>query len=216
MLRHWGRRQAMLTLEHDRLTFRFPQTEADASISIDFQRTLRIPDSDRDCPLPPGLVRFQVRHVDDFGDRLPSETKRRGGEAPPIWQAEALWLNSVDQGDGFDGYAPRRAHRFPVAIKVAAGKINAVTGYGWSPPLRRSPQDYMVSPEQPWLDGFAIGGGVLRQEREVEHDRVVMSEFADQSSMECRETRGIAPGGRMRPTIRPDPFRLDDWDVEAA
>ncbi len=50
-----------------------------------------------------------------------------------------------------------------MAIKVAAGKINAVTGEGWRTGLRRDPQDYLVSPEQPWLDGFAIEKGVIRQ-----------------------------------------------------
>ena len=78
----------------------------------------------------------------------------RGGVILPIWQSEALWLN-------FSGglYAPQ----LPVAIKVAAGKINAVTGETWSAPLNRSPQDYMVWPEQPWLDGFAIEKEIIRQ-----------------------------------------------------
>ena len=51
----------------------------------------------------------------------------------------------------------------PVAVKVAAGKINAVTGETWTAPLNRNPQDYVVWPEQPWLDGFAIEPGVIRQ-----------------------------------------------------
>jgi hypothetical protein len=49
---------------------------------------------------------------------------------------------------------------------VAAGKINAVTGETWRSGLHRSDsagQDYLVSPEQPWLDGFAIEKGVIRQ-----------------------------------------------------
>lgn len=124
----------MLTLEDDRLTFRFPQIEEQASFSVEFQRTLRIPDTDRDYPLPPGLGRFPLRHVEDFGGRLPPETLSRGGVVLPIWQAEALWLN-------FDNDGPRWDLDFPVAIKVAAGKINAVTGEGWRPGLHRGPQD---------------------------------------------------------------------------
>ena len=44
----------MPTLEHNchRLVFRFPQIEEEARFSIDFQRTLRIPDSDETYPLP--------------------------------------------------------------------------------------------------------------------------------------------------------------------
>src|SRR5262249_36109652 len=49
------------------------------------------------------------------------------------------------------------------AIKVAAGKVSAVTGKTWSEGLTDSPQDYLVVPTQPWLDGFAVGKGVIRQ-----------------------------------------------------
>ena len=67
-----------------------------------------------------------------------------------------MWLNFHNDGPDWD-------LDFPVAIKIAAGKINAVTGEGWRAGLHRAPQDYVVSPEQPWLDGFAIEEGVIRQ-----------------------------------------------------
>ena len=44
----------MITLKNDRLEFRFPEVHRDARCTIEFQRTLRIPDDDRDYPLPPG------------------------------------------------------------------------------------------------------------------------------------------------------------------
>ncbi|MBM3535672.1 MAG: hypothetical protein FJX60_21885 [Alphaproteobacteria bacterium] len=146
----------MPTLENDRLVFRFPQIEEDARFSIDFQRTLRIPDSDKTYSLPPGLGSFPLRHVEDHPQKLPAPTTARGGVILPIWQAEAMWLNFHNDG-------PDWGLDFPVAIKVAAGKINAVTGEGWRAGLHRDPQDYLVSPEQPWLDGFAIEKGVIRQ-----------------------------------------------------
>lgn len=93
-----------------------------------------------------------MRHVEDYAT-LPAHTRRRGGVILPMRQAEALWLN-FGGGWGSD---------LPVAVKVAAGKINAVTGETWTSPLNRNPQDYMVWPEQPWLDGFAIEPGVIRQ-----------------------------------------------------
>jgi len=46
---------------------------------------------------------------------------------------------------------------------VAAGKINAITGEPWRPGLNRAPQDYLVLPQQPWLDGFSIAPGIVRQ-----------------------------------------------------
>lgn len=146
----------MPTLENDRLVFRFSQIEKKASFSIDFQRTLRIPDTDKTYSLPPGLGMFPVRHVEDFESSLPASTVERGGVILPMWQSEAMWLD-------FNNDGPEWGLDFPVAIKIAAGKINAVTGDPWKSGLSRNPQDYMVSPDQPWLDGFAIEKGVIRQ-----------------------------------------------------
>jgi hypothetical protein len=66
-----------------------------------------------------------------------------------MYQSEALWINfSTD---------------YPFAVKVAAGKINALTGELWRTDLQADPQNYLVLPEQPWLDGFAVRKGVIRQ-----------------------------------------------------
>jgi len=146
----------MPTLENDKLVFRFPQTEEEASFAIDFQRTLRIPDSERTYPLPPGLGKFPLRHAEDYSTTLPASTNELGGVILPMWQAEAMWLNFSNSG-------PSWGLDFPVAIKVAAGKVNAVTGEAWRLGLQRDPQDYLVSPGQPWLDGFAVAKDVIRQ-----------------------------------------------------
>lgn len=66
-----------------------------------------------------------------------------------MYQSEALWINF--SGD------------YPCAIKVAAGKINAVSGEAWTTELCDAPQDYVVLPEQPWLDGFNVSEGFIRQ-----------------------------------------------------
>ena len=145
----------MITLEHDRLEFQVPEVHEDARFNISFQRTLRIPDDDTDYPLPPGLGRFPLRHVDDYADRLSERDLRRGGIILPMHQAEAMWINFETQG-------PRR-FGYPFAVKIAAGKINAVTGKPWSEHLNDDPQDYMVVPEQPWLDGYSVGQGIIRQ-----------------------------------------------------
>ena len=88
----------MPTLENDRLVFRFPQIEESARFSIDFQRTLRIPDSEKTYPLPPGLGSFPLRHVEDYPGKLPAQTTARGGVILPMWQAEAMWLNFDNEG----------------------------------------------------------------------------------------------------------------------
>jgi hypothetical protein len=147
----------MIELKNDRLIFSFPEVHPKAKLEIEFQRTLRIPDDGGTYPLPPGLGRFPVRHVDDFGSRVPAPWLGHGGVMLPMHQSEALWLN-------FDaGYVEDRDTHYPFAIKVAAGKIDAVTGEGWSAKLHGKPQDYMVAPEQPWLDGFCVEKGYIRQ-----------------------------------------------------
>lgn len=116
---------------------------------IAFRRTLRLPDDGKTYPLPPGLGLFPLRHLDDHAGAVPHVWLERGGVLMPMYQSEALWL-------GFRG-------TYPMAIKVAAGKINAVTGESWREGLHHEPQDHLVSPGQPWLDGFATARGVVRQ-----------------------------------------------------
>lgn len=147
----------MITLEQDSLVFRFPEVHADAVCRIDFQRTLRIPDDGKDYPLPPGLSAFPLRHLDDHAARLPEDWRRRGGVIMPMYQAEAMWLHFG--GDG--GW--RLGDGYPFAVKVGTGKINAVSGEAWTNGLNRDPQDYVAVPKQPWLDGYCVEKGVIRQ-----------------------------------------------------
>ena len=124
-------------------------------VAITFQRTLRIPDDGHDYPLPPGLGLFPIRRVADYAARVPDSWRRHGGVFIPMWQREALWLR-------FTG-----THWRPNALKVSVGKVNAVSGQPWSERLQREGrngnQDYLVVPEQPWLDGINSGDGTIRQ-----------------------------------------------------
>ena len=146
----------MIELKNDRLVFSFPDVHPDAKLEIGFQRTFRIPDDGKTYPLPPGFGYFPLRHVDDHARRVPPGWLDRGGVMLPMYQSEAMWLRFSPQ------YVARRAN-YPFAIKVAAGKIDAVTGKGWSDGLTARPQDYMVAPRQPWLDGFCVQKGLIRQ-----------------------------------------------------
>jgi hypothetical protein len=143
------RTTAMIELKDELLNFSFSEVHPSASVGISFQRTLRIPDDGNDYPLPPGLGRFQVEHVDDVANRVPPSWIEHGGVMLPMYQSEALWI-------AFDGtYDEERQVVYPFAIKIATGKINAVSGYAWHPGLHRRPrQDYVVVPQQPWLDGY--------------------------------------------------------------
>jgi hypothetical protein len=147
----------MIELKRDRLSFSFPDVHPDAKLEIGFQRTFRIPDDGKTYPLPPGFGFFPLCHVDDHARRVSPDWLDRGGVMLPMYQSEAMWLL-------FTGHpVNRRRSSYPFAIKVAAGKINAVTGKGWSDGLSAKPQDYMVAPRQPWLDGFCVQKGLIRQ-----------------------------------------------------
>jgi hypothetical protein len=230
----------MIELQKDQLVVRFPDVHRDATLAVEFQRTLRIPDDDKDYPLPPGLGRFPLRHVDDFAEGVPSPWMEHGGVMLPMYQSEALWLNF--SGD------------YPFAVKVATGKIDAVTGKTLSAGLKRDPQNYLVVPEQPWLDGYCVEKGIIRQfvamplgsgysaeeqitgEAEYGGLQIIVTPMKASAyrrlrprGMEfgrsvftgeiiaCKSAvpdMGLAPGGRMRQEIFDDPHGLQDWDLQ--
>jgi hypothetical protein len=119
--------------------------------AVTFQRTLRIPDDGRAYPLPPGLGRFPVLKVEDYLGQVPASWRERGGAFIPMYQREALWL-------GFHA-APWK----PNAVKIAVGRVNAISGEPDDEALHADHQDYVVCPDQPWLDGIHTGHGLIRQ-----------------------------------------------------
>ena len=227
----------MIELKDDRLVFRFPEVHEDAVLTVSFQRTLRIPDDDREYPLPPGLGNFPLRHVDDHAAGLPAAWRPRGGVFLPMHQAEAMWISFHS--------------RYPMAVKVAAGKINALTGEPWRDELGEEPQDYLVAPEQPWLDGFCVREGLIRQFvamplgegysaeeqltgegrhgglqlavspmraeawRALQQERAREARSAERPLLMAAQgppEMGLAPGGLMRQEVYEDPHGFDAWE----
>ena len=86
----------MIELKDDHLVFRFPEVHEDAVLEVGFQRTLRIPDDNREYDLPPGLGTFPINHVDDHVDRLPAEWRQARRGLPP----DAPGRGDVDRPDG--------------------------------------------------------------------------------------------------------------------
>lgn len=117
--------------------------------AVRFVRTLRLPETGTH-PLPPGLGEFPVRRVSDYPDTVPEQWRARGGVMLPVYLREAMWLS-------FGGTTE------PVALQVGVGKVCAVSGKPWSDRLTRDPQNYVVLPRQPWLDGINSGKGTVRQ-----------------------------------------------------
>jgi hypothetical protein len=137
------------------MTFDFTEVHPAAKFNVSFQRTLRIPDDDKEYPLPPGLGSFPIVHTEDYKDRVPAKWLERQGVMIPMYQSEALWMS-------FSGnYDPERGVNYPFALKIAAGKRSALTGKAWVQALKE--KDYVIIPDQPWLDGFVVEEGVIRQ-----------------------------------------------------
>ncbi|MGW9028307.1 hypothetical protein ACWGQ5_29955 [Streptomyces sp. NPDC055722] len=117
-------------------------------VRVRFMRTLRLPETGTH-PLPPGLGEFPVRRVEDHAETVPAEWRARGGVMLPVYLREAMWL-SFGASE-------------PAALQVGVGKVCAVSGRPWSSRLGRRPQNYVVLPRQPWLDGINSGKETVRQ-----------------------------------------------------
>ncbi|HET6856824.1 MAG TPA: hypothetical protein VFH94_06995 [Streptomyces sp.] len=118
-------------------------------VRVRFVRTLRLPEKGTHA-LPPGLGSFPLRRVEDYPDTAPAQWLERGGVMLPVYLREAMWLS-------FSGTVE------PAALQVGVGKVCAVSGKPWSSRLVRDPQNYLVLPRQPWLDGINSGKGTVRQ-----------------------------------------------------
>ncbi|MER5911295.1 hypothetical protein ABT124_12510 [Streptomyces sp. NPDC001982] len=132
------------TVRIDGNTLRLP-----GGVAVRFVRTLRLPETGTHA-LPPGLGEFPVRRVSDYPDTVPEQWRARGGVLLPVYLREAMWLSFAGTTE-------------PAALQVGVGKVCAVSGKRWTGRLSRKPQNYVVLPRQPWLDGINSGKGTVRQ-----------------------------------------------------
>jgi hypothetical protein len=123
-------------------------------IALTFHRTCRVPERSalgKPNALPASLGTFPLFKASELGDRRPEEFHPES-YLIPVWTREALWI-------GFHADTT-------VAVSVGTGKINAVTGKPLGEHLCNNavqPQNYLVCPPQPWLDGFKTADGTIRQ-----------------------------------------------------
>ncbi|MDA0161315.1 hypothetical protein OM076_13640 [Solirubrobacter ginsenosidimutans] len=198
--------------------------------TVSFQRTLRVPEDGREYPLPPGCGPFGVYPVEALGEGGPPQWRSDGGHFITMYPSEALWL-------GFGG-----ADFKPNAVQVFAGSINAVSGAAGDEGLRDDPQNYIVAPLQPWLDGFNTSTGAIRQfvatvlgaglsaegqligaERRGGLDLLVYEPrpgiFEDRppaaeapAGPQHGAPMGLGAGGQIRQRVYRDPYGIDTWD----
>ncbi|KAF3923861.1 hypothetical protein ABW21_db0206816 [Orbilia brochopaga] len=136
----------------------------DDNLEIRFHRTIRVPDNQQVSGLPPDLGAMTLTNVKHLSSQLPPEMKAKGGLLLGMHQNEAMWISFKARSRG-----PK------YAIKIFAGGINVISGEPetetTATKLRRqnllaeekSVQDYVIAPDQLWLDGIATAAGHVRQ-----------------------------------------------------
>ncbi|KAK0738886.1 hypothetical protein B0T18DRAFT_492746 [Schizothecium vesticola] len=127
---------------------------------ISFMRTVRIPEDGKTYELPPSLGEFPLFDVRPFTELLPASMATQGGVFLPMYQLEAMWIN----------FQCHRGKRF--VVRPYLGGVNGITGehvLGDMGSLLRKmnklakDQDYIVLPNQKWLDGVSTAPGIVKQ-----------------------------------------------------
>src|SRR5262245_52807684 len=116
-------------------------------LEVVFHRTVRVADGRVPSNLPPSLGTMKLYKVADYRDRCPKEWDE-GAFFVALHDTEALWISF-------------RSNGLPVAVLVGAGGINALTGEKLGTKLEKD--NYLVTPPQPWLDGWKSDDGCVYQ-----------------------------------------------------
>jgi len=126
-----------------------------ASLEIDFNRTLRLPEGSGIHDQPSGMGVIPVHSISGVSQKLMNskntslvEMAKKGGIFFPLYQREAAFLTFKAKGDVF-------------AVRVFVGGVNAVSGLAWNNVPKN--QDYLVVPPQGRLDGVVVGNGIVKQ-----------------------------------------------------
>ena len=145
-----------ITLKDDALTFEFPEVHPEATFSLEFQRTLRIPDDGNTYPLPPGLGRFPLRHVHDFSEHVPPEWRERQGVMLPMYQSEALWIASPLTMPPAGAQHTRLQSRLPRANGAQSAARHGLPFRARAPDRTRTMSSFRVSPG--WMASSSSAG----------------------------------------------------------
>ena len=165
-----------------------------SKFGLNFQRTLRVPDDGKTYPLPAGLGSFPMKNIADCPD-APVSWRKRGGVVIPMREREAMWMSFSAGGK--------------CAVKIGLGMVNGISGQRWSsglaPCTGERPQDYVVCPRQPWLDGVKTEDGNVRQ--------FIATQMGQGYTIEEQVTREAKFGGMQFEVI---PALRTDFTVKAS
>ncbi len=109
------------------------------NLEIQFHKTIKVPSDGKEHLLPPSTGVYKIdSHDKELYLRMKPE--------------EAMWVSFSN-----------KKHVERVAVKVATGTLDAISGTLFTNDLSSEPQNYLSVPTQPWIDGVYAGNGVVRQ-----------------------------------------------------
>lgn len=188
---------------------------------VTFHKTIRVK-MDESSALPPNLGYFKLFKVSDYDEVCPASWCREAYFIG-MHETEAMWMNFQTV--------------VPIAICVGGGGINVLTGEDFKMELQKD--NYMVSPPQPWLDGWKNKDGSVSQflstvygERrsvgeqltECESGCIEIGVFENKKKLKAKRKpeeivvcgfgcseMGLGKGGKIEQKIYPDPYGIDVW-----
>lgn len=170
-----------IRLKDDNIVLTRPVDKLQQALKISFQRTVRVADNGKTSNLPAGFGKFPLKEIENYAHNLPNHMVRKGGFFFPMYsksiripvppflrvrltmrtEREAMWIKLTSTE--------------PFALKVYVGGINAISGepaIETEATVRRRLdlldrhqciQDYVITPDQKWIDGVACENGTVRQ-----------------------------------------------------
>lgn len=128
-----------------------------ASIEIDFNRTLRLPEGLDLHHHPSGLGIIPVYNTAAIQKKLMEsrnqslvDMAKKGGVFFPLYQREAMFITFNAINDIF-------------ALRLFVGGVNTLSGVLWNSQRPQNKQDYILVPPQVRIDGVSVGDDVVKQ-----------------------------------------------------
>lgn len=115
---------------------------------VSLNRTLRVPDDEREYELPEWISPLPMIPVDYFQGKLP-QPMTKFGAVVPVYPREAVSIG-FESGQSYSLGTSGQT----LGIRVLCGGISAVTRGEKTGPRRGRRQDYLIIPNQNRLDGF--------------------------------------------------------------
>ncbi len=122
------------------------QTLEIGPLSVTFHKTVRVRDNNEAANLPPSLGLFELHKVSDYKDRVPKH-----------WNHDAYFITMHDQEAMWMNFQTCE----PLAVIIGAGTVNSLNGNKLRENLEKD--GYLVTPPQPWLDGWKSDDGSVYQ-----------------------------------------------------